>query len=148
MTAARTGEVLGARWREISLVERLWTIRRECMKAGREHRVPLSDAAIAVLDGPQPVALQCNGKPEPAAEPQKPGSNSRPTSAAHAFKRIEVVRDASPCAQVRPQSEHDIAIARQGGIQLTAGSAKRGYREMCRLFPGFNSTVEKPTILQ
>lgn len=51
LTAARTGEVLGARWGEINLAERLWTVPAERMKAGREHRVPLSDAATAVLRG-------------------------------------------------------------------------------------------------
>lgn len=49
LTAARTGEVLGARWGEISLAERTWAIPAERMKSGREHRVPLSDAAIAAL---------------------------------------------------------------------------------------------------
>lgn len=50
LTAARTGEVLGARWEEMDLVGNLWTIPGERMKAGREHRVPLSDSARAVLD--------------------------------------------------------------------------------------------------
>ena len=49
-TATRTGEVRGATWSEIDLVERVWTIPAERMKAGREHRVPLSEAAIPVLD--------------------------------------------------------------------------------------------------
>jgi integrase len=45
-----TGEVLGARWDEIDLAEQTWTIPAARMKAGKEHRVPLCDAAIAVLD--------------------------------------------------------------------------------------------------
>jgi integrase len=49
LTATRTGEVIGARWDEVSLVDRLWTIPGERMKAGKEHRVPLSDAAVAIL---------------------------------------------------------------------------------------------------
>jgi integrase len=55
LTAARTGEVLGARWLEIDLERRLWTIPASRMKAGREHRVPLSDAALAILQGMQKV---------------------------------------------------------------------------------------------
>jgi integrase len=51
LTAARTGEVLGARWAEIDFKARLWTIPGSRMKAGKEHRVPLSDAAMAVLEG-------------------------------------------------------------------------------------------------
>ncbi len=49
LTAARTGEVIGARWNEINLAERVWTIPAERMKAGREHRVPLSDMALAIV---------------------------------------------------------------------------------------------------
>lgn len=50
LTAARTGEVIGARWEEINLTDRLWTIPAGRMKAGREHRVPLSEATLAVLE--------------------------------------------------------------------------------------------------
>lgn len=49
LTAARSGEVRGARWREIDLEARLWTVPALRMKAGKEHRVPLSTAAIGVL---------------------------------------------------------------------------------------------------
>jgi integrase len=49
LTAARTGEVIGARWSEIDLEARLWTVPASRMKAGKEHRVPLSDAALAIL---------------------------------------------------------------------------------------------------
>jgi integrase len=49
LTAARTGEVLGAQWSEIDLAAKTWTVPAERMKAHREHRVPLSDAAVAVL---------------------------------------------------------------------------------------------------
>jgi integrase len=50
LTAARSGEVLGARWSEINVAERFWTVRGERMKSGREHRVPLSDAALAIIE--------------------------------------------------------------------------------------------------
>jgi integrase len=50
LTAARTGEVIGARWDEFNLAERLWTIPGQRMKAGREHRVPLPDAALAIIE--------------------------------------------------------------------------------------------------
>lgn len=49
LTAARSGEVRGARWSEIDLDAAVWTVPGERMKAGKEHRVPLSDAALAVL---------------------------------------------------------------------------------------------------
>ncbi len=50
LTAARSGEVRGATWPEIDLANRVWTIPGERMKAGREHRVPLSDAAADLLE--------------------------------------------------------------------------------------------------
>jgi len=50
LTAARTGEMIGARWDEIDLDARIWTIPAERTKSEREHRVPLSDAAVAVLE--------------------------------------------------------------------------------------------------
>src|SRR5262249_10146563 len=49
LTAARSGEVRGARWSEIDLARAVWTIPEERMKAGRKHRVPLSEPAMAVL---------------------------------------------------------------------------------------------------
>jgi integrase len=51
LAAARTGEVLGARWSEIDLAAKTWTIPADRMKAAREHRVTLSDAAVAILGG-------------------------------------------------------------------------------------------------
>lgn len=49
LTAARTGEVIGAKWEEVDLERSLWTIPAERMKAGREHRVPLSLRAAEIL---------------------------------------------------------------------------------------------------
>jgi integrase len=58
LTAKRTTEVIGARGREFSLTDRVWTIPAGRMKGEREHRVPLSPAAVAVLEkmGVDPVA--------------------------------------------------------------------------------------------
>src|SRR4029077_10359894 len=49
LTAARTGEVLGATWDEIDLKSAVWTVPARRMKTGRVHRVPLSARAIAIL---------------------------------------------------------------------------------------------------
>lgn len=51
LTAARSSEVRAARWSEIDMDARLWTIPGDRMKSGREHVVPLSDEALGVLDG-------------------------------------------------------------------------------------------------
>jgi integrase len=49
LTAARAGEVFGATWDELDLEKGLWTIPGNRMKAGKEHRVPLSERALAVV---------------------------------------------------------------------------------------------------
>jgi integrase len=49
LTAARTGETIGARWDEIK--DNLWTIPAERMKGGKEHKVPLTKAALLLLEG-------------------------------------------------------------------------------------------------
>ena len=49
-TAARSGEVRGALWQEIDFDQKTWTVPANRMKAGRLHRVPLSDQAIQVLE--------------------------------------------------------------------------------------------------
>lgn len=50
LTAARTGEAIHARWDEIDLDAKTWTVPAERMKAGKEHRVPLSDRAVEILE--------------------------------------------------------------------------------------------------
>src|SRR5260221_7795808 len=49
LTAARAGEVLGAKWTEFSIDGTLWTIPAPRMKSGREHQVPLSQRAIQIV---------------------------------------------------------------------------------------------------
>lgn len=50
LTAARSGEVRGARWEEIDMPAALWTVPKDRMKAGKEHRVPLNSQAMEILD--------------------------------------------------------------------------------------------------
>ena len=50
LTAARSGEILGARWSEFDLTQKVWTIPATRMKASREHRVPLSNRAVSILE--------------------------------------------------------------------------------------------------
>lgn len=50
LTAVRSGEAIGATWNEVDLKKAIWTIPAERMKAGKEHRVPLSSRAIKILE--------------------------------------------------------------------------------------------------
>src|SRR5262249_3253059 len=49
LTAGRTGEVIGLRWSEIDLLDKIWTVPAGRMKAHREHRVPLSPCTLPIL---------------------------------------------------------------------------------------------------
>ena len=50
LTGSRTGEVLGARWDEVDFTARVWTVPAGRMKGGTEHRVPLTEAMLAILE--------------------------------------------------------------------------------------------------
>lgn len=64
LTAARSGEVRGATWSEIDLKNEIWTIPAARMKAGREHRVPLTERAIELIKAqPQGDATDAVFKP-------------------------------------------------------------------------------------
>jgi integrase len=62
LTAGRTGEVIGARWNEINLAEEVWIVPASRMKAGREHRIPLSAPAIKLLRDQQAAAEMVEGR--------------------------------------------------------------------------------------
>ena len=55
LTASRTSEVIGASWDEIDLKTKVWTVPKERIKAGREHRVPLSARCIEILERAQAI---------------------------------------------------------------------------------------------
>ena len=61
LTAARTGEVIGGHWNEIDSQNRTWTVPRERAKTGRQHVVPLSTGAVAVLRQMEVLADVGNG---------------------------------------------------------------------------------------
>jgi integrase len=73
LTAARTTEVLQAAWTEVDFEAAVWTIPADRMKAGKEHRVPLSPAAMAVLSGM--ARIRQNDLIFPGTKPGQPLSN-------------------------------------------------------------------------
>lgn len=72
LTAARSGEVLGVTWREIDLDGAAWNVPGTRMKAGRDHRVPLSAAALDVLHKMQPGAEGPDSYVFPGRKDSKP----------------------------------------------------------------------------
>jgi integrase len=76
LTAARRGEVLNARWSEINEREPMWVIPGARMKNGKEHRIPLSDGAITILqqmkehrNGGRDLIFPRNSQGEPLTPP-------------------------------------------------------------------------------
>ncbi|UAL08920.1 tyrosine-type recombinase/integrase [Caulobacter segnis] len=62
LTAARTGEVIGADWSEVDFENRVWTVPASRMKAGREHSVPLSRPAMEILEHQRAVWLEVEAR--------------------------------------------------------------------------------------
>jgi integrase len=75
LTATRTGEVIGARWEEFDIGKRVWTVPADRMKASKEHRVPLSDRALAIIEGMKAERINDHPFVFPGARPDKGLSN-------------------------------------------------------------------------
>jgi integrase len=75
LTAARTGEVIGARWKEMDLLDKTWRLAAARMKAGKEHRVPLSARAFLILDEMMPLRQADDGFVFPGGKAGRPLSN-------------------------------------------------------------------------
>ena len=89
LTAARTSETLQATWSEIDLTARLWTVTGSRMKAGKEHRVPLTDPAVQLLAA---LAKESGAEPGayvfPSSQPDRPLSGM---SMAMLLRRMKVL---------------------------------------------------------
>jgi integrase len=75
LTASRTGEVIGAQWEEFDLTKKVWIVPGERMKAGKEHRVPLSERALAIIEGLKAERVNDHPFVFPGARPGRPLSN-------------------------------------------------------------------------
>lgn len=88
LTAGRTGEVIGAKWDEIDLAKKLWVLPSERMKAGKEHRVPLSDSALQII-----LLMRENRQSDyvfPGQSPNRPLSNMALLSTLKRMKRTDI----------------------------------------------------------
>ena len=122
LTAARTGEVNGAKWDEIDFDKKVWTIPADRMKARKEHRVPLSDMAIelveraiAIEDERRKGAEQGEASEWLFPSPRRKGP-TRPAAIHHALRRACLhPNPAIPLEDLRP---HD--LRRTAASQMTA----------------------------
>jgi integrase len=87
LVAARSGEVLGARWEEVDLAAKIWMVPAIRTKARRDHRIPLSGAVVALL----------KNLPEPHVGPLFPGRGDRPINR---NRLLEVLRQLNPGVSV------------------------------------------------
>jgi len=134
LTAARTGEALGATWGEVDLSAALWTVPAARMKAGREHRVPLSAPALALLG--EMANLRTTDDPTapifPGQEANRPLSNmallmalrrlGRGDLTAHGFR--STFRDWVGEATGYPADVAEAALAHTQGDKTVAAYAR------------------------
>jgi integrase len=132
-TAARSGEALGARWGEIDLAAALWTVPPDRMKGAREHRVPLSGAALEVLAQMAPLRpAQGDAYVFPGAQAGKPLSNmamsmvlrrmGRGDLTVHGFR--SAFRDWVGEATTAPREVAEAALAHALGDKTEAAYAR------------------------
>lgn len=127
LTAARTSEVLQATWSEFDVDRALWTVPASRMKAGREHRVPLSPAAVQLLKGLD----RSTELVFPAADPKKPMSNMAMAMLLRRLKMSDVTvhgfrssfRDWVGETTTYPREIAEQALAHQVGTEV-----ERAYR--------------------
>lgn len=109
LAGGRTGEVVGAKWDEINFDEKLWIVPRERMKAGREHRVPLSTRALEILEG------------------QRHGFKSE---FVFAVKSLESLSNMSLLEVLKRMGRNGVA-ARKKGRHITTHGFRSTFRDWC-----------------
>ncbi|ANP44461.1 tyrosine-type recombinase/integrase [Candidatus Viadribacter manganicus] len=149
LTAARTGEVIGADWREMDLVNAVWTLGADRMKGGREHRVPLSKPAVALLRelGPKeagPVFAGPNGALSNMALLQTLRRMGRADVTAHGFR--STFRDWAAERTAFAREVAEAALAHAIGDKVEA-AYRRGdlFDKRRRLMGAWAGYLETPT---
>jgi len=137
LTAVRSGEVRGATWGEFDFAQALWIIPAERMKTNKEHRVPLSDAALSVVEQQKSTAFCEYVFPSPN-RPRNTDTKGVPLSAAalgEVLKRMNLAHKAVPhgfrstfrdwCAE---QTMHSGEVAEMALAHVVASKVEAAYR--------------------
>ncbi len=163
LTAARTGEAVGARWNEIDFDKAIWTVPASRMKAGREHRVPLSHAAIDELHAL--AKLRANEAPDafvvPSTRAKKSLSNMAMSMLLRRMKRDDLTvhgfrstfRDWAAEATDYPREVAEAALAHVLADKVEAayrrGDLFEKRRAMMEDWAGYCKVpTENPAVLQ
>jgi integrase len=134
LTASRSGEVLGARWGEMDLAAKVWTVPAARMKAHREHRVPLSAPALAIVAAMAELRIvdTPDGFVFPSAEVTRPLSNMAMAMTLRRMKRSDLTvhgfrstfRDWVGEATGTPREVAEAALAHVLGSKTEAAYAR------------------------
>ncbi len=130
LTAARTGETLEASWPEMDLANGVWIVQPERMKLRREHRVPLSGTALALVRRTAGLREQADGYVFPGLRPGKPLSNMAVSMLLRRMGRPELTvrrfrstfRDWTAETTAYPREVAEMALAHAQG-----GETERAY---------------------
>jgi integrase len=148
LTAGRTGEVIGARWSEIDLKHKTWTIPKERMKAKREHRVPLSPRAVEILKrlerrGDFVFGSAVTGKPLSNMALLELLRGIRPGQTVHGFR--SAFRDWAAERTAFPREVAEMALAHTIPDKVEA-AYRRGdlFEKRCKLMEAWASFLAKP----
>jgi integrase len=151
LTAARSGEVRGATWAEFDLADRKWTIPADRMKAEREHVVPLSDAAIAIVRRMQKSRV--SDYVFPGAKDAKPLSDMSLTAVMRRMERNDLTahgfrstfRDWAAEATAYPAEMAEMALAHAIGNKVEA-AYRRGnmFEKRVRMMNDWAKWCAKP----
>ncbi len=139
LTAARSGEVRLATWNEVDLENRIWTIPAARMKAGREHIIPLSDAAVEVFKRAQKFERGPGAFVFPGTLRNKPLSDMTLTKILRDQKRTETVhgfrssfRDWVAERTAHPADLAEVALAHVNSNKTEAAYLRSDQREKRR----------------
>lgn len=131
LTVGRTSEILSAKWQEIDRTAKVWTVPADRMKAGVEHRVPLTPAALAVLDA---VAIHGTDPDAYVFPSQKVGAPLSDMSMLMLLKRMKIV-DVTPHGMrsafrdwVGEETRHPREVAEAALAHQVGNAVERSYR--------------------
>lgn len=155
LTATRSGEVRGATWAEIDRAAKVWTIPAGRMKAGKEHRIPLSSAALAVLTKVGTLPKVAGSDP---VFPAPRGGQLSDMTLSAVLRRMKVpavphgfrstFRDWSAERTSYPNEVCEMALAHAIGDKVEAAYRRGDLFEKRRLmmeeWAGFLARVERP----
>jgi len=155
LTAARTGEAIGTRWPEIDFDAAVWTIPGERMKAGRGHRVPLSEPALAILRDMLALRRKDDDPVFPGGRAGKPLSNMAMTMTLRRMQRGETTvhgfrstfRDWCGEATGYPAEVAEAALAHVNKDKTEAAYARGDlFEKRRRLMAEWAAFLARPTI--